>query len=45
MLLATLSTSLLGNPFTGKGVIREGEETIRGDAGVIIPSDDAPSFN
>ena len=44
-MLVTLSTSLLGNPLTGKGVIREGEETIRGDAGMITPSDDALSFN
>ena len=29
MLLGTLGTSLLGNPFTGKRTIRAGEGTIR----------------
>ena len=45
MLLVTLSTSLLGNPLTGKGVIRERDETIRGDERMIRLSDDAPSVN
>ena len=45
MLLDILSTSLLGNLLTGKEVIRASEETIRGDEGMIRPSDAAPSFS
>ena len=45
MLLDTLSTSLLGNLLAGKGVIRAGEETTRGDEGIIRSSDAAPSFD
>ena len=35
MLLATLSTSLLGNLLTGKGVMRAGDETSTATEGTI----------
>ena len=35
MLLDTLGASLLGSLLTGKGVMREGEDTIRPDEGII----------
>ena len=33
MLLGTLSASLLGNLYTGKGIHRAGEQTVRADEG------------
>ena len=40
MLLATLSTSSLGNLLTGKGVTRAGDEAIRAVEGTIRASHD-----